>query len=348
MNKVFIGLDVGRSTVKGVAHFESKDSPEVLSTASCIFPTSVAKARPLIFESLMSGAQADTVTFDGEDYWTGGTAIVQAMGADPLGRSDTWILSKEHDILIKSAVSRLMAQGMPYQPENAFVALGVPSRVFRERQDLVAALRKATAQALAVNDIEPAVFVHAQPLGVIAAHTLDPDGFTKEDRDIENESYAVVDVGQYTTDLSAVVRGEPVIEATASCEGMELISNHLRAHLRTLDLEFPLLDLATLLANPQLRARGKTHDLKECLDEAISQVLVPKIISAITETFNPVLLQSVDTILIAGGGAPVVFAALKRHPKLLHAQIVEDPRWSISEGFARLAALMHASSLAEH
>jgi plasmid segregation protein ParM len=343
MSNVFIGLDVGRSSVKGVAHFSNESSE--LHSEKCIFPTNVAKARPIIYETLMPNARRDTVTFDGEDYWTGETALVQAMGAEPLGRSDSWILSKEHDVLVKAAVGRLMAQGVPYEPENAVVALGVPSRVFRERQDLVKALREATAKALSVGGRTPTVFVHAQPMGVIAAYTLEKDGFTREGRDLSSESYAVVDIGQYTTDLSAVVKGEPVIEATASCEGMELISNHLRRHLRTLDLELPVLDLESLLANPQLRARGETHQLKDCLDEAIADVLVPKIITAVTETFNPVLLQSVDTILIAGGGAPVVFEALKKHPKLSHANTVEEPRWSISEGFARLAALMHASAL---
>lgn len=332
----FIGLDLGRSAVKAYARQDGK-------TFSVLFESAVAKARPVVFDSLQASAEADTVSHKNQDYWTGKTALIQAMGADPLGRNDDWILGIEHEVLIVAAIERLKAKGLNFEPGDAYITIGVPSRVFRERRDLVSGVRANTIAALTTASGAPTVIVQPQPLGVIARHTLDEDGYQQEGRDMTTDSFAVIEIGQFTADYSAVVKGLPVIEATDSVEGVELIVNHVRSQLHNEGAQLGATDVQALLASPKIKIRGQIRDLSPWINEAINQILLPKVITAAKNTFNPMLLQSVDAILIAGGGAPIVFDGIKADPAMCHAELIETPREAVADGFARLSALMHAT-----
>jgi uncharacterized hydantoinase/oxoprolinase family protein len=266
------------------------------------------------------------------------------MGSDPLGRNDDWVASKEHDILVASTLARLQAQGLNTDEANVTMTLGVPSRVFRARSDLVKAIVQNTHKACASRGFNARIFVHAQPLGVVASHTLMDTGHTKASANIDEDSFAVVDVGQFTTDLCAVVKGEPIIEATESCEGLEILVNHVRSRLREKGFGLGSVDIKTILDNPKIKIAGEIIDVSPWITEAIHDALLPKIINTIRDTFNPILLQTVDSVLIAGGGAPIVFNELKSDSRLRHAKLVDDHRWAIADGFARLSALLHESS----
>lgn len=335
----FIGIDLGRSAVKVVARQGDR-------TISFMFPSAVTKAQAVVFDQLVERASRDTVELRGETYWTGDTSLMQNWGSDPVGRNDDWVSGVQHDVLVASALKRLEAEGLEYDPADAFITLGVPSRVFRDRRDLLRAVRENSAAVLARDGVAPKVSVQAQPIGVIACHTLTADGYSQPGRSLEKDSYAVVEIGQFTTDFTAVVKGLPIIEATASCEGVELVVGHIRSKLREEGITLGNVDLQTLITQKSIRVRGQDRDLSDLIDQGIKLVLLPKIMETLKVSFNPVLLQSVDQVLVAGGGAPLVYPVLKEMPHVSHAFMVENPRNAVSDGFARLSALMVLADMA--
>lgn len=332
----FLGIDLGRSAVKAVARYGSK-------TFTTIFPSAVVKAKPIVFQELMESAAADTVLFKGDDYWIGKTALVQGIGSEPVGRNDDWVTGPEHDILVLAAVQKLISEGLNFQAGKAHITLGVPSRVFKERRELVNTIRRNIIALLSNASGKPSVYIHAQPMGVIARHTLDVQGFTAEGRDLAHDSFAVIEVGQFTTDFSAVIKGQPMIDATDSTDGVELVTNHVRSRLRDEGIHLATLDMQSLLANPTMKVRGEVKNLEPSIREGIDQVLMPKIMAAARSIFNPMLLQTADAILLAGGGAPIILAGIKAMPQMSHAIQLENPREAVADGFARLSALMHAT-----
>lgn len=328
----YIGLDMGRSAVKVVARAGDKDF-------HVSFPSAVMEAaRSLVFEDLAASAEADTVTVAGQDFWTGETALRQGISQDPIGRSDEWVSSRIHDALTLSAIQRLDAQGLNFDPGKATIVLGVPSRVLRDRRDLVASLRDQVARLLTRKSVSPRVIVLAQPMGVIAAHTMSEDGQAKDGFDLEQQSFAVIDVGQYTTDYVAVVEGVPIVDAADSSEGVEVIALQVKEKLAAMGFELGARDLQRMMLNPKIRKRGQDIDLKPLIQEAVDMVLAPKIIQVAKGVFRRQLLQDVDAVLVAGGGAPWVVSQIKADPDMIHAVQVANPREAVADGFARMAA----------
>lgn len=340
MHIPFIGIDIGRSAVKAIARQGSR-------LISVTFPSAVAPAQEVPFEEIAEKAKQDTVELRGEFYWTGETALTQHWGGDAIGRNDDWVTSPGHDVLVAAAMARLEAAGLQYDGA-AVVNLGVPSRVFRGRRDLVEGLKLNAEKALGRNKPGLEVYVHAQPMGVIAGHTLDPDGYMREGASLEEGSFAVVEIGQFTTDFTAVLRGEPIIQATASCEGVELITNHLRLRLREQNIELPShVDLAKLRAEKSIRVKGQDVNIESLIDEGVKKVFLPKIVENAKRTLSPALLQSVDQILVAGGGAEMAIEGLVKNSAFSHAIMVPQPRLAVADGLARLSAMVHALSQAQ-
>jgi plasmid segregation protein ParM len=336
MHTPFIGIDIGRSAVKAIARQGAR-------TFSVTFPSAVCAAQEVVFEEIAAKAAVDAVDLRGETFWTGETALTQHWGGEAIGRNDDWVMGPQHDVLIAAAMKRLQAAGLQYDGTGV-VNLGVPSRVFRGRRDLVLGLKKNAEAVLdrGVPGLE--VYVHAQPMGVVASHTLDADGYMREGASLEDGSFAVIEIGQFTTDFTAVLKGEPIIQATASCEGVELIMNHMRGRLRDQGIQLPHVDLHQLLADRSIRVRGARVDLGEMLDEGISKVFLPKVIENAKKTLSPALLQSVDQILVAGGGAAIAMPGLEKNAMFSHAIVVNEPRLAVADGLARLSAMVHALS----
>lgn len=332
----WIGLDLGRSAVKVCAMLGS-------NRINLSFPTAVMPAaRSLVFDELEESAAADSVMLNGMSYWTGATALRQGIDKAPVGRTDEWLIQTDHDALLLSAVKRIRAAGIEFDPGRAVITVGVPSRVAKERRDLVKRVRERVGELLGDGKAKPLVNVVAQPIGVIAAYTMTDGGDVKDGADPDSHSYAVIEIGQHTTDFAAVVEGEPIVSAADSSEGVEVIAAHvldsLRSELKQDDLELGVRDLQIMMTSPTKKVRGQTINLRPMIERAVADVLAPKILAKAKEVFGRQLLQSADAILLAGGAAPWVYTLIKTDPLLGHTVMLENPREAVAEGFARLAA----------
>lgn len=329
----FIGLDLGRSAVKLVAR--GPNGVEV----RIAFPSAVMKAPPsLVYREVEQSAASDTVVMDGETLWTGETALKQGVDQEPIGRSDEWVVGKAHDALVLSAISRLNEAGFNFDPARAVITLGVPSRVAKDRRDILIALKANVLKRLSTGKDRPMINVIAQPVGVIASHALAHDGEPREGQDPDTHSFAVIEVGQYTTDYCAVLEGEPIVSATESSEGVELVAMHVAAALREQGLELGPRNLQRMMLTPTINARGKQIDLRPLIAQAVKDHLLPKTLETARAVFRSQLLQESDAVLVAGGGAGLIYELLKKDPQFTHAVQVAAPREAVADGFSRLSA----------
>lgn len=334
-NSVFFGIDVGRSAVKGVA-YSGNNRWEVL------FPTAVSKTTAVTF-AVSQATERDTVMLNGENYWTGETSQIQHMGATAVGTSDAWVATDEHDVLVLSAINRLVAEGAPYDPQFTVVTLGVPSRVFKDRRDLVKTVKERASSYLTVSGVSPAIEVQAQPMGVIGSIALNGDGSSNTANSIDARSFAVVEVGQATTDFTAVIRGNVVVESTTSCEGVAMVISSVSQGLaaRPSPITLPESAAQSLLVTRSLQVYGKALPMGDEIDAAVRDVLMPRIMAQFNEAFNKQTLQFVDQILVAGGGAPIVFPEISK--LFPHAVLVEKSRFAVADGLAKLGALLKSA-----
>jgi plasmid segregation protein ParM len=330
----FIGIDCGRSGVKVVAY---KDGQRF----AVVFPAAVMeRPRALAFDDLAEKTAADTVEIGLTSYWTGETALTQVTtDQSAIGRSDDWVTKVEHDVLILSAINRLNAAGFGFDPKEASIVIGVPSRVAKDGKDIVRQMTENTTKLLEkAFGKAPRLEAIAQPMGVMTSHCVDTQG--KEIIDPSNASFLVVDVGQFTTDLVAVKEGVAISNAAESCQGIEAIAAYVRTELKAQGLVMGVHDLHRLMQHQKIKVRGQVIDLKPMIDDAVKKVLSPKIIATIRTVFGELLIQNATNILVAGGGAPVMIDYLKAEQDMPHAICVENYREAVADGYAKLAMVM--------
>jgi hypothetical protein len=108
--KTVIGLDLGRSALKMVDCWQQGGETR---RARVSFPTSVAAARRLVGGEESRAALEDTVVVDGQAFFIGRTATLQAGDSMQGGFNDQWLFTPEHGALIKGALDKAAAAGVP-------------------------------------------------------------------------------------------------------------------------------------------------------------------------------------------------------------------------------------------
>jgi plasmid segregation protein ParM len=330
--KICLGLDVGRSSVK-VAAASSKGERHLLS-----FPSAYTPAFAMADASAMAKAAAETVTVHGQSYFVGDTAIIQ--GRDDLisGLSDDWTTQHGHGALVLSGLKRLEDRGMR-ELNDALIVVGLPARLYSSQ-------RKAYQEAISALLPRAEIKVVPQSMGPFYTMLFDERGESQEGYD--DSSWGFVEVGQFTTDFAMVDRGHVVDRAFDSCDGMRLAAENLqRLVQQRFSVTISLNEATSMLAEPQLRSFGRMIDVSELVKEA-SMGLAASIASKAAQVFGD-SVRSLSGIRVAGGGAPLVRDALASRwsgpdgagiPEDFVA-VVPNARYAVAEGFLRFALGLH-------
>lgn len=319
--KTVIGLDLGRSALKMVACWQQGGETH---RARVSFPTSVAPARRLVGGEESRAALEDTVVVDGQAYFIGRTATLQAGDRMQGGFNDQWLFTPEHGALLKGALDKAAAAGVP-DPHSAEVVVGLAGRSFVPSNDeYLAALRRHLPKASQT--------VFPQPLGPFFQMLLDEQG-REAMPDLLTQKWVVVEIGQFTTDFALLVDGSAIEEKYSSCNGMRKVAEQLGREISSskgiTNLSMP--ELTQTLQTGTIEIMGSQVSVQDELQRAV-QPLVQEIV----ETGSVVMgdyLRRATGVLVAGGGAPLMSAWLAREWK--HAVLSEDPRFSVAEGFLR-------------
>lgn len=317
--QTIIAIDVGRSAVKVKAFAEGK-------TYDIVFPSVTSPAVRLSDEASAAAAEKDTVKVDDRKFFVGETARLQGGVQTAAGLTADWIETVEYRALLLSAMKRLADQRVPGLVD-ASIVVGTPAAHYLNQ--------RAKLEDVTQKTIPGTVKALSQPMGAFLAYFLADTGIPIPDRVQDEEkrirSYAVIDVGYFSTDFLLMREGVHVESKSSSCEGIYVAAEKLSRILAdNKNIKVTQLECEQALRTRKIRhfgAKDVTKEVAEAAEEVVSKI-VPKAVTLFADE-----VASLDAVIIAGGGASVVFDSI--HRKWPNAILLPDPRMAVAEGFLR-------------
>lgn len=319
-----IALDVGHSAVK--LAFRNTAGAVVKH----LIPSAVFRFLPITDEAERRRAEKEVVELDGQKFFVGQTAIVQGGQEALIGLSENWIDTIEHRALIKGAFNFLRNQNA--LSEGDCVVMGLPTHLCSRQKDELANIVHRIDATLQV-------LVYAQPLGPFMSVMLNENGAPNQGRSLSKDSWAVIDVGHFTTDFMLAERGRWKERSSGYCPGF---SNAIDTLIRTVSenhkLTMSTVEAAHVFASGDYSIMdfGKKKSIEKEAREAIDQ-LVSLIIDRASAMFES-HVRSLNGVVIAGGGATAVYQRLKEIWG--HSVLVSDHRFAVAEGLRRYGITM--------
>lgn len=330
--RTVVALDIGRSAVKAMAHANGQ-------TYRIIFPSIVSRATTIFDEAARLAAEIDTVDVRVSEaegstsshrtarYFTGETARLQGNASTTVGLNHDWIQSPEYQALVLAARKQFAALGVTGL-ENALIVVGTPSSLFHTQRMVMQA---------ATYDAWPAtVKVLSQPMGAYLSFVMDHDGKIIRERYFDEygtkKSWAVIDIGHYTTDYLLMKEGVNQQGKAESGEGIsKAVKNLQQILLNNRGMTVDALRGEVVLREKRIKHMGSYVPVEKEVESAILPVAENIIEHAITIFSKEVSI--LDGILLAGGGAEMVHSQLVK--KWSHVALTEEPRMAIVEGYLR-------------
>ncbi len=307
-----VGLDIGHSAVKVSVKGKTFQ-----------FPTAVRPAATINDEAEAARAAHETIEVANKKYFIGETAIIQ--GAQLIGLSENWIETPEHTALMKAGMKKAIEAGAP---RDAIVVMGLPAHLFGRQ--------KTRLKELAEQHLGTEVLVMSQPFGPFNHLMLDERGVVNNTESLVGQSWAVIEIGFFTTDFALIQRNRWTEEASGSCAGVRIAAQLLqRALAEERGISADLVECDEAIRTRCIRDFGRTLDVGSEVDRAVS-VLAGEVSDTAAR-----LLESharrLDGIVVAGGGAPL----LRDHLAARWGNVVlaENSRYSVAEGMRRFGEL---------
>lgn len=317
-----IGLDIGHSAVKVAAGGDTH-----------LFPTAACKATDLSTAEAAQAAKADAVTVDSTDYFVGRTALTHANGRVLEGLSDNWIDTPEHNALMIAGFRKGLA--MLDNSDDAILVMGLPSRLLGAQQKRLAELARMHLSLPADR-----IRVLPQAMGAFMSIVLDKDGSPVDGRQVDEERWGVIDIGYYTTDYGLIDGGIWSAAGAKSAPGANTVAAQLREALaKDHQVDLPLRKCDEVLRTRKLKIYGQPVDVSQTVDdlcETYARSVIEGAVAALGDA-----LPTLDGVLVAGGGADLIFSAIKK--QFGHAISAQSPRVSIAEGLQRYGLLASKS-----
>jgi plasmid segregation protein ParM len=315
--KPLVTLDIGHSSVKSVYSL-GQDIHRMF------MPSLVCPATPILDEVEAKRARRETVTYRGGKYFVGETALIH--GSTQLsGLSENWISTKEHSVLMCGAVQKI---GEVVDTSAGFdLVMGLPTNLYQTQKDTLEELARQALPGIESFKVIP------QSLAPFFGLMLDCFGIPS-DRD-PSESWAVIEVGYFSTDFMRTKQGRWSQTGSDMCHGVRLAIETFRKTMSDKGVSMSLQEADEALRSGFVKSFGKKMDVSAEAAEAIS-LLTSEVFDAAKRLMEEHVRQ-LDGVLIAGGGAPLVFETI--HKQWPHAVICEDSRFAVAEG-------MHRSGLA--
>ena len=321
-----IGIDVGRSGTKFA--YVAPGSNGAAQVHAGVIPSAFAPAGQISMEVAAKAAEPDTVEVGGRLYWIGETAIKQGRDEMVAGLDDRWVSGPKHEALLKAALKRVEAAGVPVRGQT--VVVGLPSRGFAESR------QKYQARAMEIAG-GAQIRVVPQSMGPYYSMLFDDNG--NELPGVGDKCVVIIEVGQFTTDLAQIDRNVPIESALESTDGMRLAAEGLiRAVQREHELVLSLVAATNALATGRIKNFARELDVSQLVQQSV-QPVADRIAEKIQQVFGSGL-RDVDQIILAGGGATLLQAPLLARLGGADISISEEPRFAVARGFLRAGLAM--------
>ncbi len=299
-----VGLDIGFGDVKAALICPD----DKLSAVSFPAVTGHAQALSNYTTGLGRAARrrATRMLYQGVEYYVGDD-VLRHSSSTQAGRQDPGrIGSAEERILALAALARLGV-------EHACLVTGLPVLWFEQRRKLINSLK---GEHCFIWGRQPKtivihrVIVLPQPFGGFYAHVLNQRGLAAIPEEEILRTYACLDVGWNTTDMSVIRSLEPVDEWQGGAQVgvrnvMQLVGDAIR-HEYGLDLAPREVEQA--IRSRQVESYGQFHDIGS-LVASITTNLAQKIVSSATELWGSG--QRMSQVLVFGGGGGYFGAAIR-------------------------------------
>lgn len=319
MQYTAVGMDIGHSAVKLAWN-------DLSAPRSLIFPSAVVPHFHISEENTRRQSESDTVVVEGQKFFVGDTAAVQSA-TSVTGLNMDWIKTREHSALLVGANYKLDQNRVP--TEGRVICLGLPVVSMARQQ--------AQLQAEASRLLPGAIIkIFPQPLAAYQTLMLDMHGSPMPNRSMLNESWAVIDVGHFTSDIILMDKGRWIEDASGSCSGISKACSVFQRLIAAERFEVDLLEAEECLKTGRLMEFGKVIDVRKEV-EASMEALIAEIREEAQKRLAD-RVRKLNGVLITGGGADVVHEALiKIWP---NTQKSANPRMAVADGMRRLATAM--------
>lgn len=336
-----VGLDVGHSAVKMTFDVTKGEPPR-----RHIIPTVVAPGFDIVNSTEASRAEAETVTVDGKHYFVGATALIQAGAETHAGLSEDWITKPQHRALV--AAARKCVERASGQPDvRRTWVVGLPCGIYDRDREV---LRETVQQIVPKND---RVVVMQQPDAVYLQKFFGRDGLPITASNPSSESWAVVDVGHFTTDFVAYVSGRYWDQASGRVGGLFNVVKRVQD-----DLKDQGVDLTAIKVEEGIRTGEVVYFGERVPVGRVARPHLEAFASEIAQEAERLIgsrVREFNGVLVAGGGAAAVLPALKQlwpHAQLaedgaggvsLDGEVLSGPRFLISEGYYRYGKMLQVN-----
>ncbi|WP_306552911.1 ParM/StbA family protein [Acidovorax sp.] len=326
MTPPVIGFDLGHSACK--LTFDTADGVRRM-----LFPSVACPAHPISSPTEAERAKAETVFVGGRDWFVGETARHQGKAATASGLNDRWVESEEFAALVALAKRRIESVGIKGQQ---FWIVGLPVGAYVPHRDAVGTLMTS------ILGEEARVLVVQQPDAAYFAHTYTRQGGVRPGVNPMGQSWAVVDVGYFTTDFVLYENGRYIESCSGRYEGVRVVAENVMRALETKGIKRQLIDIERSLVQGTIRHMGEEIDISKEIESAFAQLF-----SNIFDQASRLLGDRVELlsgVLVAGGPAAALAAKMKAvwsHTRVVSDEHQEEgaalhgPRFVISEGYYR-------------
>ena len=333
-NSVSIGIDLGHSSVK----LSIKKTNKIpLVGSSEIFPTVVRNWTPIANEETARKAISDTVEVNGKKFYVGITAQRQGQADSFSGQSRNWIETEQHDALLISAWNRacnVLASNNMAEPDRISLVLGLPASYYSEQRNVLRTRAMSLLERLIKPNQALKIFVESQSRAPLLCVVFDSYG-DETGRAGEDESWGVVELGQYTTDFTLYDRGQEVASVAGSANGAHMVYDRIGSAFKQNNFVVDFETITTAIKYRKIKVYGKETDVNELVNPAIHE-FTNYVLDEVASRFSD-KAQRMDGIIVAGGGAYIVGQAIKA--KYPNAIIPNNPRFAVAEGLSRFGLL---------
>lgn len=335
-NTISIGIDLGHSSVK--TSIKTGNKIPVLGGAT-IFPTVVRDWVQIANEETARRAEADTVEVNGKKFFVGETAQRQSQAETFTGQNRNWIETEQHDALLVSAWNRAMAvlakpENSLTEPDQISVVLGLPASYYVEQREVLLARARNLLQRLVKPHQDLQIYIESQSRAPLLCVVFDAYG-QETGRAGEEETWGVVEIGQFTTDFTLHDRGQEVDAAASSARGVSMIYDRIGAGFKQRGYEASYETITKAIQSRKVKDFGKEVDVSDIVQPAVSE-FTSYIMDEVASRFGT-KARSMDGIIVAGGGAYIVGSEIKG--KYPNAIIPAQPRFAVAEGYSRFGLL---------
>jgi len=322
-----IGMDIGHSAVK--LSFQSPNNPEGeithISFPATAIPSFMIQDDAERKLSLLDHVLVPNTNQHSEgSFFTGDTAITHGSQS-VTGLHFDWIKTAEHSALIMAAKKKLDQYGV--RQENRTVVLGLPVSSFGSQKEILRQIAQVLMPASTIK-------VVIQPIAALHTELLDASGRNIPGRSFIEESWAVVDIGHFTTDVVAIENGRYQPRKSDSCRGVFKACEALTQILSLSGIpDVTMVEAEKCLHTNTIKNWGVVTDIKNQCAEA-KQTIINEISDMSTRLLSDGARQRTGTLL-TGGGAPILYD----HIKAIWPNTKTSPlgRYAVSEGMRRMA-----------